>query len=362
MKNLNAKQRSPHMDLIRCIAVLGVICVHFFLNTGFYQEPVIGKRMILLTGMRTFFMYCVPMFILLTGYLMNRKVLGKAYYKGILRTLGIYVIVSLFCILYKSVCFGDEITFFYCIKEILNFSGAPYSWYIEMYTGLFLLIPFLNICYHGISNKSGKHILIVTVFSIITLPTICNLLGMKIIPTWWTGIWPILYYFLGCYIWEYELKISTGKNLVCILLVWIINSAFNVYRSHGVNFEWGVYNDWYGWENLLNAVLIFILIKNLNLEHLPGFIKKTLQMISKWSLGIYLCSWIGDQYVYARFNQLVPDVLFRVNYFIIVVGLVFLISTVLSILADMVYEGCFFCTEKIFFYIREIHLRIKKKQ
>lgn len=38
------KSRNINLDLIRCLAVFSVISVHFFLNTGFYDEEVIGKK------------------------------------------------------------------------------------------------------------------------------------------------------------------------------------------------------------------------------------------------------------------------------------------------------------------------------
>lgn len=119
------KKRNINLDLIRCVAVFGVVCVHFFINTGFYDEIVIGKRMALSSAMRTFFMYCVPLFILLTGYLMNSKKISRSYYKGILHTIGIYIISSMFCIIYKSIVLNGGISFLYCIKEILNFLSIP---------------------------------------------------------------------------------------------------------------------------------------------------------------------------------------------------------------------------------------------
>ena len=41
--------------------------------------------MFLMTLMRTAFMVCVPLFLMLTGYLMHQKQLKKGYYTGILK-------------------------------------------------------------------------------------------------------------------------------------------------------------------------------------------------------------------------------------------------------------------------------------
>lgn len=137
------EKRNINLDLIRCVAVLCVISVHFFLNNGFYNEIVQGKAMCLMTIMRTSFMVCVPLFLLLTGYLMNHKVLSRRYYLGIIKVLGTYVLASIACILVNIFYHQQEISFKQAVLSIFDFTGARYSWYIEMYIGLFLLIPFL---------------------------------------------------------------------------------------------------------------------------------------------------------------------------------------------------------------------------
>lgn len=335
------KSRDINLDVLRCIAALGVVSVHFFLNAGFYQEIISGRRMVIMTGMRTLFMYCVPVFILLTGYLMNKKTFSRKYYKGILHTLGIYVIVSLICILYRILYWKEEMTLRSIVGSIFNFTGDPYAWYIEMYIGLFLVIPFLNVLYHGMKSKREKQALILTFFILITLPSIFNISGRKVIPDWWTGMWPVLYYFAGCYLREYPLELSARKNIVLLGGVWGLSFGFNVYRSYGNYFERAMYDEWYGWENVLISILLFSLVKNMNLSAMPDMAKRVIQKISELSLGIYLCSWISDQIVYKVLNENVTEMAYRLNYFPVVVGAVFLTSVVLSFLADAIYMVLF---------------------
>ena len=76
------KEREINLDIIRCLAVIGVLGVHFFLNTSYYQTPITNKRMVFMTGIRTILMCCVPLFLLHTGYLMSRKKeISIHYYK-----------------------------------------------------------------------------------------------------------------------------------------------------------------------------------------------------------------------------------------------------------------------------------------
>lgn len=67
------KKRDIGLDLTRIVAFISVVAIHFFLNSGYYNEPVVGKRMYIMTLGRTFFGICVPLFMLLSGYLMVNK-------------------------------------------------------------------------------------------------------------------------------------------------------------------------------------------------------------------------------------------------------------------------------------------------
>lgn len=69
--------RDPALDIIRICAFLFVVSVHFFLKCGYYDVCVSGRAMYLATFLRQFLMICVPLFMMLTGYLTgDRKPAG----------------------------------------------------------------------------------------------------------------------------------------------------------------------------------------------------------------------------------------------------------------------------------------------
>lgn len=200
---ISTKKRNINLDMIRVIAVFSVLSVHFFLHNGFYEEIVVGKRLFFMGTMRNFFMICVPLFLILTGFLMNKKVVSRKYYSGLKKTYITYVLASIACLVYFSISTQRSFGIIESIKMILNFSAAPYSWYIEMYIGLFLLIPFINILYNGLKSKKQKIGLIITMLSLTVLPSVMNIWGIsrkiqgillpggsenwvKIIPNYWT--------------------------------------------------------------------------------------------------------------------------------------------------------------------------------
>lgn len=130
--------------------------MHFFLNSGFYNESIIGKRMLFMCIVRSFFIICVPMFITLTGYLMNKKEFSKKYYNGLFHTLIIYFICSVVYFVFSYFYFNQEVNIQIFFQNLLSFNGTRYAWYIEMYIGLFLMIQFLNLVFNHLKDK--KHV------------------------------------------------------------------------------------------------------------------------------------------------------------------------------------------------------------
>ncbi len=78
----------------------------FFLNSGFYNNIVAGKRMFVMVTVRGFLWFVFLFFIMLTGYLMSKKELSPKYYCGIVKTLATYVLASIACIIFKKSVYG----------------------------------------------------------------------------------------------------------------------------------------------------------------------------------------------------------------------------------------------------------------
>ncbi len=350
---MDVNKRNSALDITRIVALFSVIGVHFFLNSGYYSSPMLGSRMLVLTIARCGFMICVPLFLMLTGYLMNRKVWSKKYYLGIIKTLAVYLLASLACLIYKGCVLGQSFTLFSGTMHILNFSASNYAWYIEMYIGLFLLIPFLNTMWLGLDGKKARGALVVTLIVLTCVPTVLNIWNFttdgwfltpylskeysKIMPSWWTMIYPFTYYFLGAYFREYPVKLNKRVNLMLLFVSVVISGMFSYYRSWGGFFDWGVYVDWYGAPVLIMSVIAFCLFATIDTGKFPIGIKKILAVISDACLGAYLVSFIFDDYVYTHLNTLVPKVLDRCYYFIPVTGAVFILSIALSCIFNLIY-------------------------
>ena len=388
------ERRNSSLDILRIVAAFTVLSVHFFLHNGFYSEPVQGMGPIegivnfLTTGdeaamhgpwmflavmMRTFFGVCVPLFMILTGYLMSKKELKKGYYKGVRKTVIVFILATIVCMVFKSIhetpaakdAFYrfDLVTMFDAIGATrkynlinfifgtLDFTGANYSWYIEMYIGLFLIAPFLNLAYNKLNSQKQKRILVITFVAISILPTLFNIFNFqsaewwvtpttsdefqKLIPAFWLSIYPVTYYFVGAYLREYGLKwrTLTLTALLCVSL--FVFTVFNWFRSYGGGFKTGSYGYWYGFMPFVLAVLFFELLTRIRTDNWKPVVKLGLWKLSDLALGIYLCSFIFDELIYENLRMNVPVMIDRIPYYLLTVPLCFVASALLSFVLNV---------------------------
>ena len=343
-------KRSERLDLIRSVAVLSVIAVHFCLNNQYYNRIVEGEVMLLMTYIRTAFMVCVPLFMVLTGYLMNRKKLEKAFYKKAFKILFIYIVASILCILYQIVFLDVVYPFKDMVFAFLGFSAAPYGWYLEMYFGLFLLIPFLNFIYWNLTSKKQKQSLVLILFILTVLPTATNIFDFytagailnpaltngyqQVLPDYWTGLYPFLYYFLGAYLSEYPVKLKKRFSLPIYVLLVVCFGTFIYWKNYGRTFEWGIYSEWNSLATVSLTFFLFVFLHAVPMEKAPLTVKKILFSISNVSLGIYLTSWILDQIIYPVLETKIPSLNIRILLFIPTVFVVFVGAYVLAVLIE----------------------------
>lgn len=285
---------------------------------------------------------------------MSSKQLNRKYYLGIIKTFGIYILASICCIIFKKFYFGTEYGIKTMIVGILNYTADDYAWYIEMYIGLFLIIPFLNLAYHGLKNKRQKLLLLGTMLFMTSFHSLFYIVtDCKILPEYWNSIYPITFYFIGAYLKEYGMKIGMLKKVLLLVGMIIVAGAVSYYKSYGMEFVWGAWSSYSSIIVICMTVLVFEIIRDITLwDKLSDFWKKVLKQMSDCALGAYLLSYIFDSIVYPYFVNRVPNFSYRLGYYFICVPIVLICSMLGAAILNYMYEMIYKLMTKVFVAIR----------
>ena len=320
--------RIAGLDLLRSLAIFSVIGVHFFLNTPFAKTPFVGSSMFLQGIVQHLMGVGVPLFLLLTGYLNINKKLSRSYSRGLVRVLSAYLLYSRFTIVFRIGYLGEEYSVQFWIHSILKFSAIGYAWYIEMWIGLFLLTPFLNVLYKNLSSRREKQVLIVTLVMLSLMAKFANRYDLHVGPGFWESIYPLAYYFAGAYIREYKPRISIVKGLTVIIGLSLLNPLFNTFFMGNSKMVYPFGNS----DTPLYFVLslcVFLLLYQRDVKHAAT--RAVLMSVSLLSLDMYLVSFAFDRLYYPLMMQhfFVSQSQFGIYWFVIP-PMVFVSSYVVS--------------------------------
>lgn len=332
--------RKTGLDILRGCAILFVISGHFLgFGTNLAITPFRGSPGLIIEAMGHFFFGMgVPIFIMLTGYLNGNKTLSKVYYKGCIRVLLAYLFFAILCLLFQDIYLEETLSIRQYVGKILRFNAIPYGWYIEMWIGLFLLTPFLNLLYQAIPTQKQKQLLIITMFTMTALPDLFNRYGFHLVPGFWAQCFPLTFFFIGQYIREFQPRVILWKAVLVIIGICLINPLFTLFISPGHTLlhisgaaDKGVFGT-------IMAYLFFLLIYKVEINIRP--LKYILMKISLLSLDMYLCCWIFDRifHPYFKDHYYVNQAQYGWFYFI-VVPIIFLCSLFTAQLKEWLFKG-----------------------
>lgn len=330
--------RNLNIDLIRVIACFLVISVHFFPNTSFYAEPIQGVSMFALTWIRDFSMICVPLFMILTGYLSRHYVYDKKHILRFAHILLVYLLSTVVCKLYRMCFLGYPFSLKEWIYGLIDFSGAPYAWYVEMYLGMLIMIPFLNAGWKSMTETGKRMVLL----GFITLSSAHTVIPGRSLFDYWAALYPIMYYFVGAYLAEHPPRIG-GKWLGLLVMTASVLLALGSYiLDYGMAFRARPFVDHSSVYVLTVSVLFFQFVRSLNLSALPGGICRLIQVAAKATLPAYLVSYCFDCSLYEPFCQRVQLAAEQLPYYFLLVPADFLgsilIGCVVAWLSDLIFK------------------------
>ncbi|MBQ9839034.1 MAG: acyltransferase [Oscillospiraceae bacterium] len=283
----------PGIDLLRCIGLLFVNALHAFLYNGFYYEH---QTELILWGANSFrwlFFTCNGIFMILTGYLKTATPWGKKYYKSLWLVLIGYLLTCVISFPIRHFLIGEHLTLLQWLEKMVTF--ANYAWYIEMYIGLLLISPFINLALDKLNTKQ-QTLLALTMVILTAVPTVTPL---NIAPDYWTALYPLTYYTLGAVIQRCRPSIHPLLALVVVLLT-VCGLGLTTLLTTDAGFSKG-YGQGYGgfW---ITLAVVFLLLSVYRLR-IPKGAARVLRWLSGGCFEGYILSRLFDVWIYGQFPQ-----------------------------------------------------------
>lgn len=284
-------QREAGVDLFRLMGLLFVNGLHAFLYNGFYYEPQAGAMMWLANSFRWLFFGCNGMFMLLTGYLKTTKPWGKSYYRGLLAVLVGYMLTCVISYPVRYFLIGETDALGVWIERFFTFSN--YAWYVEMYIGLILVSPLINMAMDQLKKPKEIWLLAISVLLVTTLPTITSL---NLLPDWWTKMYPLGYYVIGAAIRRTKPKIPGAIGLLGAAVCAMGMGLASLLTTNGGKFNDGFSQGGYGgfWTTLM-VTCLFLGVYRLQAK---PWLSKILSFCAAGVFEGYILSRLWDVWVY----------------------------------------------------------------
>lgn len=319
-------------DIARTIAVILVPVLHFFGETYYYYTEF-DASLILPTAIRWFSICAVPLFMIISGYFKSGTVISRKHYSAVFPLLATHIFITAIRLFVDFYFHNKPVDMPYIADKLLYFE---YGWYIRLYIGMLLLMPFFNLAYRSLESRTKKEILLLTLIALTSL----GVLTADIVPSSWLILYVFAYYIMGCYLSEYRVRIKPCIVLAGIAVMTAFASVSTYFRCKGAFFDWSfiAYHNNSGYSSpfaFIVSGLIMILCLDISSEN--AYIKRIFKAVSLISLEIYLFSQMFDGFIYKDITA--KNIPFAESFpkIILLAGL----SLVLSFIAGWAKKGLF---------------------
>lgn len=311
-------EKQQHIEFLRFIATLGVLCNHIplvadhvFKSTATIFDDIFTNSIVHIVH------WAVPVFVMITGALLLDKQRDISFEKAIKKYFWRMAVILL------TIGWGFAIMEEFTNTHTINFSlfstsfynvllGKTWThmWYLYMLMGLYLVIPFIKPAINSLSLKSIDCMLVIMLIFTCILPTLTHFTGFNIGIKYPISSFYLMYLILGWRLTQLEENSWLLKNRKWGIILTLILSILLIVCCH---FEFTK-----GFESLkflesYNSpieVALGILIFSIALsykDHFNRFLQlKSIHLINRNSFGIYVFHmlWINIIYKVIKFNPL----------------------------------------------------------
>ena len=227
--------------------------------------------------------------MMLTGYLMSQKKMTSRYYLRLIPILISYTLTCLISYPIRHFLQGERLPLGEWIDHYFSFSN--YAWYVEMYIGLILFSPVLNLALRSMRTRQE----LVGIAGIMLLLTAGpNITELSILPDYWTSLYPVTYYVIGAVIARLQPKAATFLCLIGVALSVMGQGMASVLMTDE-GFSEGFTAGYGGFWVTLTVTLLFLGLYHI---HIPSGLGKILSWCAGGCFEGYILSRMMDTWVY----------------------------------------------------------------
>lgn len=269
--------RQSNLELLRILAMCMIICCHFVTYNNFGPTNMFSDKTLALSMLRLGGKLGVVLFVMITGYFMLNKTFKWQRIIDLSRqTVYFSVLVAVLAYAFA----GTKPDLLGVFRMMFPLIMENY-WFPTDFAVILILSPALNKLVNTVDKKTmtlGLAGLIVLIGFPLIVPDMKNaIIGL------------ILAYVLGAYIQKYDLKISSIKLLLLLVLVGVVTTAVTgllLTASHSSAFISGFrlfFVTGFNASAYASAVLIFLLFRQWNFGNI-----KIINAIASTTFGVYL--------------------------------------------------------------------------
>lgn len=294
------KKRIIYIDLLRLLAIFGVIVIHVNgegnwliheVNQLWLEKNFLGALVQ---------SWPVPVFIAISGALLldNKKFTFKTmitkYIPRILISLVIWHFIYYFYT-YQSFALNE---FIICFKKLLIGKTYSHLWYLYLLLGLYVITPILKKLVQNLSKSEFTYLLILGFTITAVIPFINNFLPqnvMQLVDPYKVLTFNIfiLYYILGYYL-NKHIFIKSPKKLLGISLFSLTSLVGIALLNNYLTIKRNTFTNYSGTSSIIAVIMViflFVLFKNIKVEKHQKIIEK----LSSLTFGVYLIHFIVEK-------------------------------------------------------------------
>ena len=301
MEIIMKKERLVGPDILRTLAIVLVMLTHLInYNSAYFLHTDLRTPTWTVTVFIRFtVILCVPIFLLLTGYFLSTRKPDRKHFTSIISVMVSWFILSVITNIAEWHFFAPTaISIPRAILNIFSFSYG-YTWYVEMYLCLFLVIPYINIALDNMSRRAQLTLTLI-VGALTFLPAfgksfIVTGIWFNGFPEQFEGIYCVGYYLIGAYIARHKPKPSPVLCALVFLGTVGLETALSYYYSDP-EYAWWLFTQYSAVTHAIAATALFLLLYRV--EKLPRPIGAVVKEISVCSFEMYLISYFTDKVFY----------------------------------------------------------------